>query len=199
MALKMVSLECPNCHAQLQIEEGREYAYCSYCGAKFLIEDDSTHTTIIISRDESEIARTNAEKEIRLKEIESEERSAGNENKRKILKIILPWLAILLICVVPFLIWLSSEGVKIIRGDIHMTYSSKEMIGQSTDTVAKRLKKLGFTDIEMQVDKPGSLKERLSLFKYRSGEVTSVSVNGSHISNGEYYPKDSTIVIQYKK
>ena len=37
--IKMVPVKCPNCGAQMQIEEGRKEAFCTYCGSKFLIDD----------------------------------------------------------------------------------------------------------------------------------------------------------------
>lgn len=43
----MVSLECPSCGAELQIENGRKECYCSYCGKKIRIDDSNKYTVNI--------------------------------------------------------------------------------------------------------------------------------------------------------
>lgn len=69
--MKLISLKCPECKADLNIEEGRKTCYCQYCGAKILIDDNSsTHTYRKI--DEARIKEAEADKIIRLKEIELE-------------------------------------------------------------------------------------------------------------------------------
>ena len=34
----LVSLKCPECGAELDIDDSREYAFCSYCGSKVMRE-----------------------------------------------------------------------------------------------------------------------------------------------------------------
>lgn len=49
--MKLVKLACPNCNANLEIEETREFAFCTYCGTKIAIQKDvpliSTNKVII--------------------------------------------------------------------------------------------------------------------------------------------------------
>lgn len=35
---RLISLKCPSCGAELNIEDGRDICFCTYCGAKILIE-----------------------------------------------------------------------------------------------------------------------------------------------------------------
>lgn len=35
---RLVSLKCPSCGAELSVEEDRDICFCTYCGAKILIE-----------------------------------------------------------------------------------------------------------------------------------------------------------------
>jgi len=42
--VKMVPLQCPNCHASIEVKEGSKFCYCTYCGTKILLDDDSVHT-----------------------------------------------------------------------------------------------------------------------------------------------------------
>ena len=39
--IKMVPLVCPKCGAQLEIKEGTDTCYCTYCGTKILVKDAS--------------------------------------------------------------------------------------------------------------------------------------------------------------
>ena len=45
--MKMIDCKCPNCGALLQASEDREYWFCGFCGAKFLVQQAITQNTII--------------------------------------------------------------------------------------------------------------------------------------------------------
>lgn len=98
MGIEFVVLKCPQCGAQLQIEDGRKQAYCSYCGAKILIhnENEYIHRTI----DEAEIEKAKATKEVRLKELEVE------KTKTNLLK----WTAIVYIAVIAVMVVIGLIG-----------------------------------------------------------------------------------------
>ena len=98
MGIEFVVLKCPQCGAQLQIENGRKQAYCSYCGAKILIhnENEYIHRTI----DEAEIVKTEADREIRLKELEMRNKNTN----------LLKWVAILYFAFVAVLFIISLVG-----------------------------------------------------------------------------------------
>ena len=55
MAINLISLKCPDCGASLEIEEGRRQCFCTYCGAKILIESDNE--IVIREINEAEIKR----------------------------------------------------------------------------------------------------------------------------------------------
>lgn len=42
--IKMVPLTCPKCNASIDVKEGMTSCYCTYCGTKISIGDDSTFT-----------------------------------------------------------------------------------------------------------------------------------------------------------
>lgn len=46
MAIKFVPLTCPNCHAALDAPVDQDYCYCSYCGTKIAITDDTVRLEI---------------------------------------------------------------------------------------------------------------------------------------------------------
>ena len=76
--INLVSIKCPDCGAALSIEEGRKQAFCTYCGARLLIENKNEY--VIRKIDEAEIIKQQKEREIRLKELEEER--AENKHDR---------------------------------------------------------------------------------------------------------------------
>lgn len=41
--MEFVQMKCPNCNADLEIDEGIDSFYCKYCGTKILVEGQSKH------------------------------------------------------------------------------------------------------------------------------------------------------------
>lgn len=66
---KIISLKCPECDATLDVEEGKKFYFCNYCGSKILIDDGNTNNTNRIV-DEARIREAEIERELRLKEME---------------------------------------------------------------------------------------------------------------------------------
>ena len=67
LAINFVSVKCPECGAQLEVEEGRTQAFCTYCGTKVLIQNENEH--IYRHIDEAAIRYT----ELEMKRLEMEE------------------------------------------------------------------------------------------------------------------------------
>ncbi|WP_130837523.1 hypothetical protein [Lachnoclostridium sp. Marseille-P6806] len=42
--VELISMKCPNCKADIEVKEGINFCYCTYCGTKILVHDDSVHT-----------------------------------------------------------------------------------------------------------------------------------------------------------
>ncbi len=63
--MKMIKMRCSNCGAEMEMDPERKEVFCSYCGTKFVIDDESVHITNRIV-DEARLK----EAEIRLKELE---------------------------------------------------------------------------------------------------------------------------------
>lgn len=38
---RLILMKCPQCGAMLNIEEGRNQAFCTYCGAKLYIDNNN--------------------------------------------------------------------------------------------------------------------------------------------------------------
>ena len=73
------TITCPNCGAELELDSERTQAFCTYCGNKLYIEDDSIKITNRII-DEARLK----EAEVRLRELEYQhEREIREETIRK--------------------------------------------------------------------------------------------------------------------
>ena len=77
--MKLIKLTCSNCGAQLELDADRRQAFCTYCGEKLLLDDESIHITNRII-DEARLK----EAEVRLRELEyAHEREIREETVRK--------------------------------------------------------------------------------------------------------------------
>lgn len=79
MAVTMVPLVCPNCGGTSDVDASREFAFCSYCGAKIMLRDDNHYR--MTYTDEAQLARAQADREIRLKELEQEAKQFESHRK----------------------------------------------------------------------------------------------------------------------
>ena len=76
----MRACQCPNCNAQISLDDSRDFGFCSYCGTKIMLDDyRSTHRVV----DEARIYESETEKLIRLKELELEEKKREREHKEQ--------------------------------------------------------------------------------------------------------------------
>ena len=98
--MKLISLKCPECDANLSIEEGRTQCFCQYCGTKILL-DDGGKTYTYRKIDEARLK----EAEIRLKELEIEEEEKRANRKKSKVKIV----ATIILGVVTLLFFMSGS------------------------------------------------------------------------------------------
>ena len=109
MAIKLYSIKCPDCGASLPIEEGRRQLFCSYCGAKVIVNNENEY--IIREIDEARIKEAETEHSIRLRELELEEaRQKQHDSLRKTLTYL--WIgAIFAIIALCIYVWATDDGV----------------------------------------------------------------------------------------
>jgi DNA-directed RNA polymerase subunit RPC12/RpoP len=78
--MKLISMVCPHCGAQLSIDLDRRQAFCQYCGNTLLVDDENTININSRIVDEARLK----EAEVRLKELEYQhERELRQETIRK--------------------------------------------------------------------------------------------------------------------
>ena len=67
--MKLITLQCPQCHGPLQVNSDLKQATCNYCGHAFLVDDETRY--VKFTQEDSELIGKAAEK-VR---IETEERT----------------------------------------------------------------------------------------------------------------------------
>ena len=112
--MKLISLTCPNCNANLDnIDPNLKQCYCQYCGTKIMLDDGTIRKETHIY-DEAKILATEYDEKRKLRELEleREKEKEGKELGKKMCAIG----AGMLICGV--LISLISIGVGICMGSL---------------------------------------------------------------------------------
>lgn len=220
MAIKAVSIKCPECGASLDVEEGRKQLFCEYCGAKIMLENDHEYTYRSI--DEAEIKKAETERILRLKEFEKAERAEKISNKVKIIVLSLS-LALgasgIIMIAVGFsnddYIGLSLAGLFAIEGApfvagigfnlfdnsedkepsnrIQVPISMSNAEGKEYSVVEAQFRGAGFSNITCV-----PLKDlRVGLLK-KQGTVASLSVDGNTVVvSGQKCAPDVSVIISY--
>lgn len=82
MSVKFTAIKCPECGANLDIEEGRRQMFCSYCGAKIIMSNENEY--FIHHIDDTEVKKAEIERAVEMKELEAlEKRRAAAEKAYK--------------------------------------------------------------------------------------------------------------------
>lgn len=82
MGIQFVSVKCPECGAALNIEEGREQIFCSYCGTKIMVHNDNER--IYRHIDEAGIKQAETERIVKMKQMElAEKKRLASEKMTK--------------------------------------------------------------------------------------------------------------------
>ncbi len=84
MAIKILSVKCPDCGATLDFKEGRTQIFCSYCGARVLLHNENEYIYRYVDEAEVKKAETEAKKasvqeNIALKKLEYMENVRNDE------------------------------------------------------------------------------------------------------------------------
>lgn len=81
MAVNFISVKCPDCGASLDVEKGRKQVFCTYCGAKILINNDNEYVYRHI--DEAGIKQAETDSMVRMKQMEMAEKNRESAEKTK--------------------------------------------------------------------------------------------------------------------
>ena len=85
MAIKMIPVKCPQCGADLTVEEGRQSLYCQYCGARVIVQNENEH--IYHTIDDAAVKQAETDRIVKLKQMELAEKKESAREKYKSFKI----------------------------------------------------------------------------------------------------------------
>ncbi len=202
--MKLIKLNCQNCNGMLEVDIDNLIAYCPYCGQKLLFgveqmnailkEKEKTKRAQEITKKEQEKTKRSEEA---TKRLEMEHRYKEREDKRNNKKDVVALIgAIAFIFVVISLMFFMSEREKqqhLKDGEIKISFSADEIIGDNYNSIVKILKNDGFENIEL-IKADDLIVGVIS----KENTVKSISVNGdSDFSEGTWFPKDAIITITY--
>jgi endogenous inhibitor of DNA gyrase (YacG/DUF329 family) len=226
MAIKMISVKCPECGASMTIEGDRKKAFCTYCGAQIILYNENEYTINI--NNEAEIKRAETDQMVNLRKMDFAEKAMQATSNRRTIRVIIN-LALLAIGILMILV---GYGLNALVGE----NESLEMIG-----ILGTLPILGagymFLDgmgkeydddnpYDERVTVPDSINGYWSMnyqaaeeilvgagftnvssiglgdlavgLLYKPGKVDSITINGKRINTGgKKYPRDAKIVISY--
>lgn len=213
MAIKFNSVKCPECGADLSIEENREQLFCSYCGAHIVVTNENEY--IYHHIDEAGIKKTEVDKEVQLKKLEIIEKKRAEDAKNTKIKIIISiimgiiGIVLLLtnagiggmvgwfILIGVMFIWVFSnknEEEDVDFGDkvkVPSTISNYEQMNYAS--VESILSSAGFTNIDCV-----ALNDLTTGLLKKPSMVESITINGHRIeSGGKKFVGDAKVIISY--
>ena len=191
--MKTVKLTCQNCGANLDVKDN--LAFCSYCGAKVVIDDENSTTThnynynyTHTKRDEARIRENERKEKIRLQELEYEEQKSKRDIKIGLICGLGIPLFIIIVILLGFGInkWNSQAQGKICAGYYD------DYIGENYEVVIEQFEEMGFTNIvTFDLDDSG-------LTFWNDGKVKSVSIDGNDsFESINYFYSDDKVIIKY--
>lgn len=88
--MEFLKLECPNCHAQLSIENGLDTFFCQYCGSKIIISGQNPEifkakADVHISDAKNQLERERWEHEFRVQQYRDERKDKSEREGLTIL------------------------------------------------------------------------------------------------------------------
>lgn len=217
MAIKFTTVKCPECGADLPVEEGRKQIFCSYCGSKIIITNENEY--IYRHVNVAEIKQTESEQKIRLKELELEENAENRSRKGRIVAYIIALIFVVIgaICfivdsglfgmysifiggIIAMFTYLSGDESKKRYYEVRMRRANKIKLTDSAVSYEKKDYRivqqaylaLGFKNINLV-----NLKDLRTGLLIRAGMVQEVTINGEEPKENDWYDSDSTITIFY--
>lgn len=204
MSLK--ETKCPNCHAQLAVQQDLPYMFCMYCGTKMYFHDEASaydRTMHSYTSAVDRIHQLDYEKEKRGLELEQQK----GANKRKqdtadirwtfklLLGVLLGLTLIILVGNAMVSIKTSIADKNAAPGTLKVPFSSRNLDEENrpyTVTV-QQLEDVGFTDIHTM-----EIEDFITDSSRRNGSVYAVTFGGEDsFAKGDRFHKDIKVVVYY--
>ena len=187
----MIKIKCPNCGADIQLQEGNAVSFCPECGKKLISKkkkESNSKAEILKSRLSLEKEKMETEKDIELERIQSAEnvkqkeldlkrerlRHVESEKKRRfIVTLIIAFVAVIGgVIIIPRVGHSFNKMVESENNKIRVPASAKKYRGENYKEVVKELTDAGFENIEAEPVK-SKVKGRL-----RKNKIKSISIAG---------------------
>lgn len=187
--MKLRVLKCPECRGDLEIEEGRSFCYCQYCGCKITLEDEEQKVAINKHINVTKnITHTNR----RFDDAEMlRETNKEKEDKRS-------WIALLVLLIVALGLMLGpmlkieiDNRIAQDSGKIHAG-NCDDLVGEDYNVVRAHFETAGFTDIELiDLDDSG-------IAFWTDGKVEMISLGGdASFQSTDWFEPNTKVVISY--
>ncbi len=188
----MISLKCPNCNAELSVNEGRDVLYCEYCGHKILLGTKHEFTYTYHEIDEAKIKKHEVHEKIKLKKLD-------NEYKSKRILLIVGLLCLGYSVLAPLLMSFEYKSSinkyeNSISGEsIAVPFSSSDLTSEKYEVARTELENVGFTNITyIPINDFGILEAVVE------GKVSEVSIDGKNsFKAGQRFPINAPVIIRY--
>ncbi len=213
MSIKFTAVKCPECGANLKIEEGREKLFCRYCGTEILVTNENEQ--VVRHVDEASVKHAETARMVEIKKMEIAEKKRESEERHKEMKVKISlaiggvmlfffflsiWfhkLVILgVVCAAALiLMWKNKKGIEILDMDykIPVPAAINGYENQKYTVVEAVLRSAGFdniTCIPLNDLRMGVLKKPFI--------VETVIIDGNVINHGgRKFKPDSPVVITY--
>lgn len=185
--MKLRALKCPECRANLEIEEDRTMCYCQYCGCKIILDDEKQETTINKNINVTK-SITHNKRHIDDADV-IRAKSEATKDSRKFWGSLVS-LGILLLMAIAGFIWLNPSTEQS-EGEISAGYYG-DLIGKNYETVEAHFEAAGFSNIEL-ID----LNDSGILF-WKNDKVETISVGGdTSFDSLDWFLPDTKVVISY--
>lgn len=188
----MISVKCPNCFADLTVDENRDVLFCEFCGHKVPLNNKKEFTYTYHEVNDAKIKKQEVKERIRTKELDNDKKIMG-------------WLfGILVFCLlVPFVMMALPEVTahfsmkkyeKNLTGEtITITFSSSNLTSEKYNEACEELKNAGFTNVSSIPKKDLGLLEM-----FDDGKVAEVSIDGiTNFKPGNTFSKNAVVVVRY--
>ena len=218
MSVAFTAVKCPECGANLTIEEGRDTIFCSYCGTKILMTNENEYTYRHV--DEAGIKQAETDRLVKLRQLDIADKARASNERVKRFKIILSvilgivggvtmfvgyntdsdsgFIMVGLICLIAVMyIWLfnkKKENEELDVGDkIKVPSAISDYESKSYAAIEAVFHSAGFNNVKCV-----PLNDlRIGLLK-KPGMVESITVNGHSITcGGKKFLPDASVVISY--
>lgn len=180
-------LKCPECGANIEIEDDLKSCFCKYCGCQLFLDEGKQEYTIN--------KNINVNKTVHKRYTDDADviraKNEGDEARKAFRQVLIIWgiiFAIFIAVVLGFQIYKAAAQR---NGKVNAGYY-KDLIGKDYETVEAHFKAAGFTNIRLiDLDNSG-------IAFWNDGKVDTISIGGDiDFDSIDWFSPDAEVIISY--